>query len=434
MSLFGSLTTAISGLNAQAAALGYISDNVANSQTTGFKRVDANFEDYITQSTRNQHEPTAVLARPEYMNGLQGTLQQSQNPLALAIGGQGFFAVAATNGTANGQPTFDPRQFYTRAGDFKMDKDGYLVNGSSYHLEGWNASSAGVLDRTSITPVRVNEQTFNPIATGSVELAANLPADATANPVSTQAEIYDTLGRQHTMTLTFTPGPANTWTMAVDVPDDIAASARGGVDLQFGIAATPATTDGTIGGLAAATGTVVPTATPGVGNPASFTFTTDFGQGPQTVTMNLGGFGQSTGLTQFAGTSFNLRNVAQDGVPQGAYAGIAIRDNGDVMVNYDNGQTRLIARVPLVSFNEPDQLQRLDGQAFLATGASGTARIYDAASNGVGKLVVGSTEASNVDIATEFSKLIVAQRAYSANTKIVTTADQMLQDTINMSR
>ncbi len=434
MSLYGALTTAISGLNAQSAALGYISDNVANSQTTGFKRVDANFENYITQSTRTMSESGAVLARPDYRNNLQGTLQQSQNPLAMAIGGQGFFAVAAANGTANGQPTFDQRQFYTRSGNFVQDKDGYLVNGAGHYLQGWGTTTTGALNRTTIAPIQVSEQTFNPIATSTMTLQANLPADATTNPVSTQVQVYDTLGRQHTVTMDFTPGAANTWAMAVNVPDDVAATARGTVQVQFGKAATPTVTDGTVGALGTATGSLVPTATPGAGNPAEVTFTTDFGQGPQTVTLNLGTFGQSNGLTQFAGTTFNLSNLAQNGVPQGAYAGIAIQDNGDVMVNYDNGQSRMVARVPLVTFNEPDQLQRLDGQAFMATSLSGNPHIYDASSNGAGKLVVGSTEASNVDIANEFSKLIVAQRAYSANTKIVTTTDQMLQDTINMSR
>lgn len=434
MSLFGSLTTAISGLNAQSAALGYISDNVANSQTTGFKRVDVNFQNFITQSNRNLHESGAVLARPDYMNGLQGNLQQSQNPLAMAIGGQGFFAVASANGTANGLPTFDTRQFYTRAGDFAMDKDGFLVNGGGYYLEGWAASATGVLDRTSIQPIEVSQQIFDPIATATLHLAANLPADVSSAPASTQTQVYDALGRQHTVTLNFTPGSANSWNMAVNVPDDIAGSARGSIDIQFGVGATPAVADGIIGSFAAATGTVVPTTAPGSGNPATFTFNANFGDGAQTFTMNLGAFGRSTGLTQFAGTSFNLRDLAQDGVPQGAYAGIAIRDNGDIMVNFDNGQSRLLGRVPLASFNEPDRLQRLDGQAFMATNESGAARVFDASSNGVGKLVVGSTEASNVDIATEFSKLIVAQRAYSANTKIVTTTDQMLQDTINMAR
>ena len=113
---------------------------------------------------------------------------------------------------------------------------------------------------------------------------------------------------------------------------------------------------------------------------------------------------------------------------------IDVRENGDVAVSYTNGQSRVIARVPLVAFNDPDKLQRLDGQAFMRTAESGEARVTDSASNGVGKLVTGSLERSNVDIASEFTKLIVAQRAYTANTRVVTTSDEMLQETLNMRR
>jgi flagellar hook protein FlgE len=111
-----------------------------------------------------------------------------------------------------------------------------------------------------------------------------------------------------------------------------------------------------------------------------------------------------------------------------------VRENGDVAVNYDNGQSRVVARVPVTTFSDPDRLARLDGQAFMRTVESGEARVADVASNGAGKLTIGAVERSNVDLATELSKLIVAQRAYTANTQIVTAADQLLQDTINMRR
>lgn len=435
MSLFGSLTTAISGLNAQSAALGHISDNVANSQTIGFKRVDSNFIAYLTQSSGDSHQPGAVIARPDYANSLQGTVEQSEHALAMAIGGQGFFSVAAARGTANGLPVFDERQFFTRAGDFRLNSDGYIVNGSGYYLQGWPANAAGNPDRTTMAPIRVNQQVFNPVATSAIQLSANLPADNTTDPVSTQAQVYDTLGRLHTVNLTFTPGGGNTWSLAVEVPDDIATPARGTLGLAFGNAAAPAVADGTIGGFSAATGSVTLPASMAAGDPASFTFTADFGQGAQAVTLSLGQFGQAQGLTQYAGTEFTLRDVPhQNGVPLGSYSGLSMRENGDVVVNYDNGQSRVIARVPLVAFNDPDKLQRLDGQAFMRTTESGEARMTDAASNGVGKLVTGSIERSNVDIAAEFTKLIVAQRAYTANTRVVTTSDEMLQDTINMRR
>jgi flagellar hook protein FlgE len=170
------------------------------------------------------------------------------------------------------------------------------------------------------------------------------------------------------------------------------------------------------------------------GDAAFLGFSVDYGFGAQNVDLRLGGYGVPTGLTNYAGTEYGVRDLAQDGVPLGAFSGVVVRENGDVAVNYDNGQTRIVARVPVVAFNDPDKLQRLDGQAFMRTVESGEARVTDAASNGVGKLVTGSVERSNVDIATEFSKLILAQRAYTANTRIVTASDEMLQDTINMRR
>ncbi|MDO9709802.1 flagellar hook protein FlgE [Paracraurococcus lichenis] len=435
MSLFGSLTAAISGLTAQSRALGDISDNVANSQTIGFKRVDTSFTSYITESSATVNEPGAVVARPDYTNTIQGTIQQSENSLALAISGQGFFSVAASTGTANGLPTFDYRQFFTRAGDFKLDRDGYMVNGSGYYLRGWPVDSAGNPDRTTLTPIRVNQQVFNPVATKQVDFTANLPSgSANGATYTTQAEVYDSLGTKHPVNLSFSKTAADTWTLDINVPDDVSAAARGTVSLQFGAAATPPATGGTLGSFSSATGSITPPATNAQGDPANLTFTADFGQGPQTVSLALGQFGLSQGMTQYDTAEFAVRNNIQDGVPLGAYSGLTLRQNGDVVVNYDNGQSRVLARVPLVAFNDPELLQRLDGQAFMRTPESGEARVTDAASNGVGKLVTGSVESSNVDIASEFTKLIVAQRAYSANTKIVSTTDEMLQDTINMRR
>lgn len=436
MSLFGALTTAISGLNAQSRALGHVSDNVSNSQTVGFKRVDTGFVNFLTQSSNDSHSPGSVIARPDYTNAVQGTIEQSEDPLALAIGGQGFFSVAAARGTANGRPVFDERQFFTRAGDFRLDRDGFMVNGSGYYLQGWPADSAGNPDRTTLAAIQVNQQVFNPIATTRMELAANLPPTAPAAPVSAQMQAYDTLGTRHIVNLSFTQTAPNVWSMAIDVPSDIAAPARGTAEIRFGAGGPPvvaAAPDGTIAGFGAVTGSVTAAAA-ATGDPADITFNADFGQGAQTMTLNLGAFAEARGLTQFTASTFSVRNQTQDGVPLGSYAGLSMRENGDVAVNYDNGQSRVVARVPLVAFSDPDKLQRLDGQAFMRTVESGEARVTDASSNGVGKLVTGSLERSNVDIATEFTKLIVAQRAYTANTRLVTASDELLQETINMRR
>ena len=165
---------------------------------------------------------------------------------------------------------------------------------------------------------------------------------------------------------------------------------------------------------------------------AGLSFITNFGSGNQTINLNLGTYGGTTGVTQFAGSSYSLLGLTQDGVAPGSFSGVTTQANGNVIVNYNNGQTRTIAQIPVVTFNAPDALQSQNGQSFTATPASGTPLAEAASTNGAGNLVTGSVEGSNVDIATEFSNLIVAQQAYSSNAKVVTTANTMLQATLQM--
>ncbi len=435
MSLFGAMSTAISGLSAQSSAFGNISDNVANSQTVGFKRTDTSFIDYLTTSTATTNDSGAVVARPDYVNNVQGTVQQTDDPLGLAIAGQGFFAVSRQSGDVSGQPTFSPQQFYTRAGDFKMDKNGYVVNSAGDYLNGWSVdSTTGTVNRNAIAPIQVDQTVFNPVASTQVTLSANLPATPAAGaPISSQIQVYDGLGTAHTVSLDWAQVGANDWTVSVNVPDDINAAARGTAEVTFGAASGNGVPDGTVGDVKNGTGSVT-SAGYAAGAPASMTFTADFGSGPQSIQLDLGTYGQANGVTQYAGTQYSLRGITQNGVPPGSFSGLSTRASGDLVVNYDNGQSRVIGRVPVVTFNNPDALQRQDGQSFTATTESGTPLAEDASSNGAGNLVVGSVESSNVDIASEFSKLIVAQRAYSANTKMVTTADDLLQQTIDMKR
>ncbi len=430
MSLLGAMTTSISGLSAQSKALANVSDNIANSQTTGFKRTDTNFIEYLNTYSQRQHMSGSVQARPDYTTTVQGTIQASDNDLSLAIAGQGFFPVALPSGSVNGQVGFDERDFYTRAGNFAVDKDGYLVNGQGYALQGWQMLATGEPDRTSLDPLRIQSDVYNPVATSTIDLSASLPADlAVGESFNTQVQIYDALGTQHAVTLGFTKTANNVWSLSAS------ASGNGPFDasLAFGSAATTPTAPGTIGETSTTNAGVTLSAST-AGSPASMSFDMDFGQGTQPVTLNFGTFGATTGLTQYAGTEFSLRSLAQDGVPLGSYSGLSIGDNGDVVLNYDNGQSRTVARVPIASFNDADKLQGVDGQAYLASSDSGIARMSEAQSDGAGKLVVGSLEGSNVDIASEFSKLILAQRAYTASSKVVTAADEMLQDTLNMRR
>ena len=444
MSLFGAMNTAISGLSAQSAAFSNIGDNVANSQTVGFKRVDTVFEDYLTDSTPSNNDSGSVQARPSYANTVQGSVKLTDNPLDLAIAGQGFFTISKELSSANGVGTFAPQQQYTRTGDFSLDHDGYLVNSAGGVLNGWLPDSKGVLDTTHLAPIQVGQASFSPIATSQAGLVANLPTTPSTPTIGNPLQVFDALGNAQPLQLTWTQKPAatagatpDTWTVNIALPNG---TSLGTADVSFGTNGAAPGTISAVGNIAAGTATTPPggTITAGsafsAGAPATLTLKPDFGSGPQTITIGLGTFGKGDGLTQYAGTDFSLKGLTQDGAAPGSFSGVSTRANGDVVANYDNGQSRTVARVPLTLFSNPNALQRQDGQAFTATRDSGGPRTLASGSNGAGNLVARSVEGSNVDIASEFTKLIVAQRAYSANTKMVTTADELLQQTLDMKR
>lgn len=512
MSLFSSINTAISGLTSQSANFGNISEDVANSQTVGFKRVDTSFIDYLTTSTPLQNQPGAVVARPDYINNVQGSVMQTDNPLGLAIAGQGFFPVSQSTGAIGKTPTFDPQPFYTRAGDFTMNNQGYLVNSAGQYLNAWKVDpTTGSANQNAVVPVQINQSSYNPVATSNVTLSANLPATPaagtavsayggggtettpavvdpntglvttpavdtipaqTAKPLSSQITVYDALGTAHAVTLNWTQkvdasnvAIADEWNVQIQVAgaafdtagNPIAKDANGNTsadvgsaDVTFGSASgnvlsdgTTPIPEGTIGSIASAAdglglnpipadqGSVVP-GNYVAGQAATLRFTTNFGSGPQSITLDLGTYGGTTGVTQYAATKYSLLGLTQDGIPPGNFSNVTTQANGNIIVNYNNGQSRTIAQIPLVTFNDPNKLQSQNGQSFTATEASGAALAKEVGTNGAGTLVTSSVEGSNVDIATEFSNLIVAQQAYSSNAKVVTTANQMLQTTLQM--
>jgi flagellar hook protein FlgE len=483
-SLFGAINTAVSGLTAQSTALGNISEDVANSQTIGFKRVDTSFKDYLTTSTATNNTPGAVVAQPEYVNDIQGTITQTDNPLGMAIAGQGFFAVSQPIGTLGGTTTFNPQQFYSRAGDFSMNATGFLVNSAGQYLNGWTVNpKTGVANQNALAPIQVNQSTYNPVPTSNVTLAANLPVTPAAgtavpvlanavppinaaSPLSSQITVYDALGTAHAVTLNWTQEydttvippvvVPNTWAVQVQVPDATATLSNGlpnstdagSVSVVFGDPTTGLPSAGTLDSIvqpdvnappSPAGAGILTVAGPGAFVPgaaaqaaATLSFTTNFGSGDQTININLGTYGGTTGVTQFAGTAYSLLGLTQDGVAPGSFSGVTTQANGNIVVNYNNGQTRTIAQVPVVTFNAPDSLQSQNGQAFTATPSSGSPLAQPASTNGAGNLVIGSVEGSNVDIATEFTNLIVSQQAYAANSKVVTTANTMLQAALQM--
>jgi flagellar hook protein FlgE len=333
MSLFGAMNTAISGLSAQSSAFGNISDNVANSQTVGYKRVDTAFIDYLTTSTASVNIPGAVVARPDYVNNVEGTITQTDNTLGLAVTGQGFFAVSKQAGTVNSLPAFATQQGMTDVGDSRWTEwlPGNLGRPVPQRLAGRLAT--GVVNQNTLTPIRVAQTVFNPIATGNVSISANLPATpapgtaTTGNPIQSDIDVYDAMGTAHTVTLKWQllaanpaaapPIGANTW--QVDISTNDGTPFADSTTISFGTGALGAAPAGTIDTVNSSTSNnIIGSGNYAAGAPATLQFSPDFGLGAQPITLNVGTYGQSDGLTQYAGTEYNLRGLTQDGVPPGA--------------------------------------------------------------------------------------------------------------------
>jgi flagellar hook protein FlgE len=429
MSLFGAMSTAISGLDAQSAAFANISDDTANSQTVGYKGVNTDFIDYLSSSSATENQSGSVVTRPNYLNNVQGTIEQSTDPLGMAIDGQGFFKVSEEQGqTTTGTPNFSTQSYYTRTGDFALDSNGYLVNSAGEYLNGWSVdTSTGILNTSTISPIQVQQTQFQPVATSNISLLANVPTTpSSTSTLSSNVEIYDATGTGHQLTTSWAQvsGVANDWVLTLSSPDNTGSATIGSVNVQFNA-------NGTLGTLSGATGSV---AVAGTATEAAVTLSPTFNGNSQTITLNLGNYNSPTGVTQFAGTDYDLQSITQDGAAPGSFTGISVADTGAITANYNNGRSVQIAEVPIITFENANALQRQNGQAFTETAASGVAISQAQNENGAGTLVTGSVEASNVDIATQLSNLIVAQQAYGANAKVIATANQMLQTTLDIKQ
>ena len=758
MSILGAMYTAVSGVNAQSRSMGHISDNIANSQTVGYKKIDTRFETLITVSNSNLHNPGGVIASPYFANDVQGNITQTQSQTNLAIAGNGFFVVSRAE-TQNGtSTTFSAIDYYTRAGDFEVNRDGYLVNNGGYYLNGWTVDpETGIADTSILAPIQISQVIDEPTPTSEIDFVGNLPANSDVNPTPplppTNIQVFDSIGNAHTVSLQWSKRADNIWMLDIVAADStldpvagtisgvndqtaatatttpnvtpvaqvetvtlptagmapgrtlaitigtntvsITAPAAGytatqaasamvaaingnaglstsvtasnvvgntfqvvadvagtpfsvtlagngsgqvdvinvpsalgaGEDVSFTIGATTVTVPGPIGSATLARdalvaaingnatlgaqvtaiadpnnatqfyvqadaalgtfaytlagnpggvaptqistsaptssatttanvaavaqidsltlgGTVGPTeigdtytltigtqsisyiadgtetslsglaqrfadqinANPGLGvvasaagnvislaaanagvpftsaatavngsvpsfidvqfgvtpdtagqvvsvsnqfnlsgnasvpllqtdgEPIDVTFLVDYGFGAQSIVLNLGQFQTTAGLTQFAGENIDVSRLTQDGVPQGLLRDVNVRDNGDIELQYDNGRSRVFFRTPLAQFYDPNALKRDVGQGFTETFDSGSPRIAEAGQNGSGTLRGSALEGSNVDIAEEFSKMIITQRSYAANTRVISTADEMLAEIINIKR
>lgn len=419
MSIYGAMFAGVSGLAAQSNALGMISDNIANVNTIGYKGTSARFSTLVTMAaTQTTHTPGGVMSSPYSYVSRQGLLQGSASGTDLAVAGQGFFVV-----NESATPGFGDDFYFTRAGSFNPDQNGNLVNAAGYYLQGYNlrngAPPPSSSTFTGLETVNISNLSGSAAATTGIGLGVNLPSTAAVGDgFSVTAQVFDSLGNSHDMEITFTKTATNSWSWAASDPtlDGGATSsgtAVGSGDIVFDTDGTPLTFS------------------PAAPSITLSGFTT--GAGNATIALDLGTVGSTDGMTQFAG-DFTISNIDQDGVRFGNYTGITISEQGIVTALFDNGQRQDIYQLPLGMFRNPNGLEAKSGNVYLETDRSGNFQLNLAGNGGAGDIAPAALESSTVDLAEEFTKMIITQRAYSANTKVITTADEMLDELIRVKR
>jgi flagellar hook protein FlgE len=420
-----SLYTGISGMDANGTGLSVVGDNIANMNTTGFKSSRASFGDVLSQTlTGAGSSQVGRGVRVDSVSPLftQGSFESTGNTLDLAVDGEGLFVVK--DGSS---------QYYTRAGNFSVDKDGYVVNNDGYQVQGFLADATGTISGTA-GDINLNNQQSQANATTKATIAANLNATDVAptgaftlgtdfkTPAnyneSTTIKVYDSLGGAHDVSLYFVKTAANSWTVHYVYPDPASTTGAltdaGTQDLTFG-------TDGSLATDSAPT--------------INFTFdgaaasAVDFGYGTPT---GSGGTGFD-GTTQFS-SAFSVNQMSQDGYGAGAVTSVSISEEGIISASFTNGQSRTIAQVALARFMAPSSLTKLGRNLYSESYDSGAPIIAKPETSGTGRVLSNTLELSNVDLAQEFVKLISYQRAFQANSRMITTTDQMLQDLLSVIR
>ncbi len=423
MSLYVSISTAITGLTAQSRSLANVSDNLANTSTTGYKSIGTNFQDIVSSGGSDKTNGAGVRTTPAYYNGLQGSIAASNVETYMAISGRGFFSVFGED--ENGDPD-TAKNYYTRSGDFTLDSDGRMKNSEGFFLTGWAVDPAtGAVDKTTLVPIEIADIINTNIVTTALEYDANLPSSATTGTVTSASTVtvYDSEGEAHDVSYTWEKTATNTWRLTVSAPGAGSPDYTGTAIFTF----TDGTGVDTEGNRIPAGRIDTITSTDFTVDGTNLSFSLSY---PGATAMPLtASFGS---VTQFADETITVSVFSQNGVPEGTFNGISIDKNGLFSINYDNGVSRTYYQIPLALFNAPEQLQRVSGTAFMITEASGTPNVVAAGTDGAGTLATNALENSTVDIADQFTIMIRAQQAYAANAKTITAADSMLKTLITI--
>ena len=408
MGILTSMFSAVSGLNTYGNAMSVIGNNIANVGTAGFKSSRASFADLVSSSLAGGSSATdvglGVFLSDVQTSFTQGSLSNTGNTLDLAIDGTGFFELRDNAGARS----------YSRAGQFEVNNLGEIVDPNGRLLQGYQASATGVILGT-VGNITLSTATVAPQATSTAAVDVNLNSastvptaafavtDATTYNFSNGISIYDTLGTQHQLRLYYVKtATANTWNLYSQV-DGGAATARTNLVFNSGGVLT--------------SGGAQTFSLPITGGAAT----------PLAVAMDF------SAMTQF-GAASSLTNQTQDGFTSGSFQSLSIDSVGRVVAQFTNGQTVTLSQVVLSRFTNPNGLAHSGENGFVETADSGAPLAGAPTNNGLGRLISQTIEQSNVDLGKEFVDMIITQRAFQANSRAITTSDEMLQELVNLKR
>ncbi|WP_170391724.1 flagellar hook protein FlgE [Ruegeria arenilitoris] len=431
MTISSSLNTGVASLKANANRLATISDNIANSSTYGYKRVETDFHSMVTSGQGGSYSAGGVRTTSQRLIDQRGSLVTTNNSTDLAVRGRGMLPVRPSSQIG----TDSNEMLLTTTGSFRTNAEGYLVTESGLVLLGWPANADGSIPNVSrdtpaaLQPVQLSVNQLSGSPTTAMNLRMNLPATATdaGAPGDTQplsVEYFDNLGKPENVDIELVPtvpaaGSSNEWTMI------LRDSASGGAVIgEYTLTFTDSRTAG--GTLASVT-----TVSGGTYDPTTGSFVVNVAGGPMEV--NIGLIGDSDGITQLSDT-FAPVSITRDGSAVGTMSSVQVDENGYVYALYDTGVTRRMYQIPLADVPNPNGLTALDSQTYAPSRDSGTYFLWDAGEGPTGELISFAREESTTDVATELTSMIQTQRAYSSSAKVIQTVDEMLQETTNIKR
>lgn len=443
MSLSSGLNAGVAGLSVNSTRLAVISDNIANSNTNGYRRADVDFSSLVTANSGGAFSAGGVRVSTFRDVATAGTLISSNQSTDIAVSGNGLLPVTPL--TAVDDPASQRPFQMVATGAFRQNAAGYLVTPGGLVLQGWPTDATGATigsvvrdSPNSLEPVRLSAFLTAADSTTNIELGVNLPADettagASGATISSPIEYFDALGVQHQLQIDYTPvvpatGSSNQWNIAIT---DSASGLIADFDVTFdGSRNSP-------GGLLTATPSGANPANPqGAGTTAAFNavtgaITLHVVDGP--IEVQIASTATGTGLSQLA-APFTPNGLSKNGSPAGNLTSLEIDSSGILAGVYDTGQRRALFQVPLATVPNPNGLTALDNQAFEISRDSGDLFFFDAGQGPAGEISGFALQQSTVDIASELTNMIVTQRAFSSNATVIRTVDEMLQETTSLKR